>query len=92
MYVLSVPILSESDFDRARGAISDFSQYCRYEDWLDSRHGRCFGFSISGVDTRLVCVPLDDFLHWCGERGLHPSEAAFDRFASSVEHPRADLH
>jgi hypothetical protein len=76
-----VGVVSAADFDRARGYISELSNYRGYEDWLDSRYGRFMGLSIGGADASLETVALDDFLDWCGARRLCPSETALDACA-----------
>jgi hypothetical protein len=40
------------------------------------------GLSLGGADASLVTVALKDFLGWCGDRKIRPSEAALDVFAS----------
>ncbi len=76
-----VGVVSAADFERARGCLSGLSKYRGYEDWLDSRYGRFMGLSAGGADASLVTVALDDFVTWCGDRNLRPSEAALDAFA-----------
>jgi len=39
------------------------------------------GLSLGGADASLVMVGLDNFIDWCGERNLRPSEEALDAFA-----------
>jgi hypothetical protein len=85
MSMLPVAVMSQVDFERARDAVSGFSRHFNYEDWLDCRHGLSFGLSISGVDACLVTVALEDFLHWCEERGLRPSETAFEAYGQSTK-------
>jgi hypothetical protein len=76
-----VGVVSGADFERARVCISELSRYRGYEDWLDSRYGRFMGLSVGGADASLVTVALDDFINWCGDRNLRPSEAGLDAFA-----------
>jgi hypothetical protein len=76
-----VGVVSAADFELARGLIAELSNYGGYDDWLDSRHGRFMGLSLGGSNAGLVTVALDDFIGWCGERNLRPSEAALDAFA-----------
>ena len=61
--------------------VPELSNHPGYDDWLDSRHGRFMGLSLGGADASLVTVALDDFIDWCGERDLRPSEATLDAFA-----------
>jgi hypothetical protein len=76
-----VGVVSESEFERARERISELSDHRRYDDWLDSRYGRFMGLSLGGADAILEPVALDDFLSWCGDCDIRPSEAALDAFA-----------
>jgi hypothetical protein len=76
-----VGVVSVLDFDRARECISELSHYRDYDDWLDSRYGRFMGLSLSGVESSVETVALDDFLGWCGARRMPPSEAALDAYA-----------
>lgn len=88
-----VGVVSAADFERARGHISELSNYCDHDDWLDSRYGRFMGLSLSGADASLETVALDDFLGWCGARRMRPSEAALDAYAqhSSLRSRREPL-
>jgi hypothetical protein len=81
MSKILVGVVSAADFERAHALIPEFSSYRGYDDWLDSRHGRFMGLSLGGADASLVTVALDDFIDWCGERDLRPSETALDAFA-----------
>jgi hypothetical protein len=76
-----VGVVPAGDFDRARDYISELSDYSDYDDWLDSRYGRFMGLSLSGVDSSLETVALDDFLDWCSARRMRPSEAQLDAYA-----------
>jgi hypothetical protein len=76
-----VGVVSAADFERARGCISELSNYSGYGDWLDSRYGRFMGLSLGGADASLETVALDDFLNWCGARRMRPTEAALDAYA-----------
>jgi hypothetical protein len=82
-----VGVVSAVDFERARTCISELSDYVDYDDWLDSRYGRFMGLSLSGAETRLETVALDDFLGWCGARRMRPSEAALDAYAEDSSRP-----
>ena len=42
-----VGVVSAADFERARGCISELSNYSGYGDWLDSRYGRFMGLSLA---------------------------------------------
>jgi hypothetical protein len=77
-----IGVVSAADFERARGFVSELENYSGYDDWLDSRYGRFMGLSLGGADASLVTVALKDFLGWCGDRKIRPSEAALDVFAS----------
>lgn len=81
-----VGVVSAVDFERARECISELSNYCDHDDWLDSRYGRFMGLSLSGAEASLEMVALDDFLGWCGARRMRPSEAALDAFAEHSRH------
>ena len=76
-----VGVVSAAEFERARERISELSNDCSYEDWLDGRYGRFMGLSLGGADAALVTVALNDFLNWCGDCNIRPSEAALDAFA-----------
>jgi hypothetical protein len=76
-----VGVVSAADFKRAQRLIPELSSYGGYDDWLDSRYGRVMGPSLGGADASLVTVVLNDFLRWCDNRGIRPSEAALDAFA-----------
>ena len=78
-----VGVVSAADFERARGCISELSNYAGYGDWLDSRYGRFMGLSLGGAEASLEMVALDDFLNWCGARRMRPTEAALDAYASN---------
>jgi hypothetical protein len=75
-----IGVVSAADFERARGCVADLSNYGGYV-WLDSRYGRFMGLSLGGADASLVTVALEDFLGWCGDRKIRPSEAVLDVFA-----------
>ena len=79
-----VGVVSAADFERARGCISELSNYSGYGDWLDSRYGRFMGLSTAGAEASLETVALEDFLSWCASRCLRPSEGALDDFAQSA--------
>jgi hypothetical protein len=81
-----VGVVSAVDFERGRECISELSNYCDYDDWLDSRYGRFMGLSLGGVDASLETVDLDDFLGWCGARRMRPSETALDAYAEHSRH------
>jgi hypothetical protein len=76
-----VGVVSEADFERARGRIFELANYRGYDDWMDSRYGRFMGLSLGGADASLETVALDDFLDWCGAHSVLPSEAALDAYA-----------
>jgi hypothetical protein len=76
-----IGVVSAADFERARGCVAELSNYGGYDDWLNSRYGRFMGLSLGGADASLVTVVLEDFLGWCGDRKIRPSEAALDIFA-----------
>lgn len=76
-----VGVLSEADFDRAKEHLRELRIHQRYDDWLDSRHGRFMGLSLGGREVNFVTVKLGDFLSWCKIRRISPSEAALDGFA-----------
>jgi hypothetical protein len=76
-----VGVVSESEFKRAQDRISELSNHCSYNDWLDSRYGRFMGLSLGGAEAALVTVGLNDFLDWCGDCKIRPSEAGLDAFA-----------
>ena len=77
-----VGVVSAAEFERAADYITELSNYCGYEDWLDSRYGRFMGLSMAGAEASLETVALDAFLDWCGGRRMLPSEAALDDYAS----------
>jgi hypothetical protein len=81
-----VGVVSAVDFERARGCISELSNYRDFDDWLDSRYGRFMGLSLSGIEANLETIALDDFLGWCGARRMRPSEAALDAYAEHSRH------
>lgn len=81
MPVHPIAMISPEEFERGRDVIPEFSGHLSYEDWIDCREGLFMGLSMSGVDSRLVTVSLDDFLVWCDARGLPPNEPALDSFA-----------
>jgi len=81
MDAVLVGVVSAADFERARGCISELSNYRDYDDWLDSRYGRFMGLSLGGAEASLATVALDDFLGWCGARKMRPDEAALDAYA-----------
>jgi hypothetical protein len=81
MNKILVGVVPAADFERARGCISELSDYSGYDDWLDSRYGRFMGLSMAGAEASLETVALDDFLTWCGARRKHPSEAELDAYA-----------
>jgi hypothetical protein len=76
-----VGVVSEADFDRARRYLWELRIHQRYDDWLDSRHGRFMGLSLGGREANFVTVKLSDFLRWCKLRRISPSEGALDAFA-----------
>lgn len=76
-----VGVVPSAEFERARGCISELSNYSDYDDWLDSRYGRFMGLSMAGAEASLETVALEDFLSWCLERRLRPSEDALDDYA-----------
>jgi len=76
-----VGVVSEAEFSRAQERIPELSNYCSYDDWLDSRYGRFMGLSLGGAETSLETLVLDDFLSWCGGRRISPSEDALDAYA-----------
>jgi hypothetical protein len=78
-----VGVVSAAEFERATDYISELSNYCDYDDWLDSRYGRFMGLSMAGAEASLETVALDDFLDWCGGQRMLPSEAALDDYASN---------
>ena len=82
MNKVHVGVVSAAEFQRAADYISELSNYCDYDDWLDSRYGRFMGLSMAGAEASLETVALDDFLDWCGGRRMLPSEAALDDYAS----------
>jgi hypothetical protein len=81
MSIVPVALVSPEEFERARGVIPEFSDQHCYEDWLDCREGLFMGLAMSGVDSRLVNVSLESFLHWCADRAAKPSESLLDDFA-----------
>ena len=93
MIKVLVGVVSEADFERARDYISELSNYRDYDDWLDSRYGHLMGLSLGGDEADLKTVAVDDFLDWCGVRGMLPSENALDAYAqrSTVPSRRAPL-
>jgi hypothetical protein len=81
MNKILVGVVCAAEFERARERIFELSDHCSYDDWLDSRYGRFMGLSLGGADATLEPVALNDFLNWCGDRNIRPSEAALDAFA-----------
>ncbi len=81
MTSISIAVLSDAEFDVARGLISGLSAHSSYDDWLDCRYGMFMGRSLAGDDARLVTVSLEPFLEWCVEQGIRPTESALDAFA-----------
>ena len=74
-------VVSAADFERGRRVISGLADYDSYDHWLDIRYGRVMGLSLGGAHADLESVALDDFMNWCRDCGIHPSEAALDDFA-----------
>lgn len=81
MSVRPIAMLSPAEFERARRIIPELSEHERYEDWCACREGLLIGLCRSGLDSRLVNIPLESFVAWCNQRGVNPSEAALDVFA-----------
>jgi hypothetical protein len=81
MTEISIAVLSAAEFEIARGLISGLSGHASYDDWLDCRYGRFMGLSLGGADGDIVTVSLAQFLEWCFDRKLRPSESALDAFA-----------
>jgi hypothetical protein len=81
MNKILVGVVSATEFEQARERIFELSDHCSYDDWLDSRYGRFMGLSLGGAEATLEPVALNDFLKWCGDCNIRPSEAALDEFA-----------
>jgi hypothetical protein len=84
MCAFPIAILSSTEFEAGRGAISGLSAHASYDEWLDLRYGHFMGLSLGGEDARLVTIRLSDFLDWCGDNEICPTEAALDCFASDA--------
>ncbi len=74
-------VVSAADFERGCRVVSGLANYGGYDHWLDIRYGRVMGLSLGGAHASLESVELDDFLNWCCDCGIHPSETALDDFA-----------
>jgi hypothetical protein len=74
-------VVSAADFERGCRVVSGLANYGSYDHWLDIRYGRVMGLSLGGAHASLESVELDDFLNWCCDCGIHPSETALDDFA-----------
>jgi hypothetical protein len=79
---VAIGIVAETEFHRARSAISDLAHCCDYNDWLDAREGLQMGLAMAGVEARIVPVSLSSFLEWSRLSGRAPDERALDAFAS----------
>jgi hypothetical protein len=84
MCAFPIAVLSAAEFEAGRGAISGLSAHASYDEWLDRRYGRFMGLSLGGEDAKLVTIRLSDFLDWCGDNEICPTEAALDSFASDA--------
>jgi hypothetical protein len=77
-----IGLLAEDEFGRAQIAIPDLRAHAEYEDWLNCREGFQMGLVMAGVDAKLVCVPLAQFLAWCRRTGAASGERSLDAFAA----------
>ncbi len=82
---ISVALISTNEFEIARDFIPELSEYQDYNDWLDYRYGRFMGCSLGGLDAVLITVGLEDFLNWCRDNQISPSEPALDEFSRHAE-------
>ena len=82
---IAVGLLSAHEFGIARGFIPELLEYRDYDDWLDCRYGRFMGCSLGGLDAELVTVGLEDFLNWCRNNQICPSEPALDEFSRKIK-------
>ncbi len=80
-------IMSESDFNIARGSMIDVDARLHYADWMDFRLGQQTALSWAGVDAFVVPIAAHPFLRWCALCGVAPSEQSLDAFAAIVNAP-----
>ena len=80
-------IMSESDFNFARGSMIDVDARLHYADWMDFRLGQQTALSWAGVDAFVVPIAAHPFLRWCALCGVAPSEQSLDAFAAIVNAP-----
>ena len=85
MTEIAVALLSANEFEIARRFIPELLEYRDYDDWVDCRYGRLMGCSLGGLDAELVSVGLEEFLNWCRNHQIAPSEPALDQFSRHAE-------
>jgi hypothetical protein len=88
---IAVALLSANEFEIARRFIPELLEYRDYDDWLDCRYGRFMGCSLGGLDAGLITVRLEEFLNWCRNHHIAPSEPALDEFSRHAERPAEDV-
>jgi hypothetical protein len=79
-----IGLFAEDEFGRAQIAIPDLRAHAEYEDWLDCREGFQMGLAMAGVDAKLVCVPLAQFLAWRRRAAAPLGERSLDAFAAML--------
>ena len=82
-------IMSEFDFNIARGSMIDVDARLHYADWMDFRLGQQTALSWAGVDAFVVPIAAHPFLRWCALCGVAPSEQSLDAFAAIATPPRS---
>lgn len=85
MTKIPMALISADEFEIARRLIPELSGYQDHDDWLDYQYGRLMGWSFGGLDTELVPISLEEFLNWCRDKQVHPSEVALDEFSRQIE-------
>ncbi len=80
----AIPILARDEFARAKAFLGDFDNYSTYDDWLDHQEGIQIGYSMAGVDAKLVRIRLAAFLKWCAQQQVSPGEQTLFQFAEAV--------
>jgi hypothetical protein len=79
-----IALILRDDFPHAKILMRHLDAYVDYDDWLDEQEGIQIGYSMAGLDAKIVIISVVSFLEWCDRCQIRPSEQNLVSFAETI--------